>query len=134
MHSSVRSIRSNVASANNATGITEMLTKIARLDKLIAINQKMADRPVRQSAEVIEGKLSKIRNAKEDIRLSLYDRYNEISTGVATEASNDGYKRSVADHKREKQRLQDAVLEANVRNEIIVDSMTEDTLRSEGLI
>jgi len=40
-------IRSNVANANNATGITEMLTKIARLDKLIAINQKMVDRPVR---------------------------------------------------------------------------------------
>ena len=114
-------IRSNVASANNATGITEMLTKIARLDKLIAINQKMADRPVRQSAEVIEGKLNKLRNSKDESRSLIYDRYNEITTGVAA-------------HKREKQRLQDAVLEANVRNEITIDAMTENTLRIEGLI
>lgn len=127
-------IRSNVASANNATGITEMLTKIARLDKLIAANQKMAERTVRTSAEVISGKLTKIRNTKEDGRFSMYDRYNEISTGVATESNNEVYKRLVADHKREKQRLQDAVLEANVRNEIIIDAMTENTLRTEGLI
>jgi hypothetical protein len=127
-------IRSNVASANNATGITEMLTKIARLDKLIAINQKMADRPVRQNAEVIEGKLNKLRNSKDEGRSLIYDRYNEISTGVATEASNQSYKEALAAHKREKQRLQDAVLEANVRNEIIIDAMTVATLRTEGLI
>lgn len=127
-------IRSNVASANNATGITEMLTKIARLDKLIAINQKMADRPVRQSAEVIEGKLNKLRNSKDESRSLIYDRYNEITTGIATDASNQSFKEALAAHKREKQRLQDAVLEANVRNEIVIDSMTENTLRIEGLI
>jgi len=127
-------IRSNVASANNATGITEMLTKIARLDKLIAINQKMADRSVRQSAEVIEGKLNKMRNAKDEGRSLMYDRYNEISTGIATEANNQSFKEALAAHKREKQRLQDAVLEANVRNEIIIDAMTAITLRTEGLV
>ena len=127
-------IRSNVAIMNHSSGITEMLTKIARLDKLIAINQKMAERSVRTSAEVIDGKLTKIRNAKEDSRLSMYDRYNEIATGIATEASNQVYKEQAAAHKREKQRLQDSVLEANVRNEIIIDSMTENTLRAEGLI
>lgn len=127
-------IRSNVASANNATGITEMLTKIARLDKLISINQKMADRPVRTNAEVISGKLNKLRNSKDESRSLIYDRYSELSTGVATEANNQSFKEAVAAHKREKQRLQDAVLEANVRNEIVIDAMTENTLRTEGLV
>lgn len=127
-------IRSNVASANHNAGITEMLTKIARLDKLIVLNQKMADRAVRISAEVINGKLTKIRNSKEDSRIGLYDRYNEVSTGVATEATNQRYKDTVASHKREKQRLQDTVLEANVHIEIVIDAMTEHTLRTEGLI
>lgn len=127
-------IRSNVASANNATGITEMLTKIARLDKLIAVNQKMSERTVRTSAEVINGKLNKLRNSKDEGRSMLYDRFSEVSTGVASEANNQSYKEAAAAHKRDKQRLQDMVLEANVRHEINIDAMTENTLRTEGLI
>lgn len=127
-------IRSNVASANNNAGITEMLTKVARLDKLITINQKMADRTVRLNPEVVAGKLNRIRNSKDEGRSLVYDRYNEISTGVATEANNQSYKQVVAEHKRAKQILQDMILEANVRTEIIIDAMTEATLKSEGLI
>jgi hypothetical protein len=127
-------IRSNVASANNNAGITEMLTKVAHLDKLIAINQKMADRAVRMSPEVIAGKLNKIRNSKDEGRSLVYDRYNEVSTGIVTDAMNQSFKEVVADHRREKQRLQDAILEANVRTEIILDVMTENTLRTERLV
>lgn len=127
-------IRSNVAKVNNSSGITEILTQIARLDKLIVINQKMIDRPVRMNAEVVKGKLDKIRNSKEDSHSRLYDRYNEVSTGLNTEGDVVRYKEIVAAHKREKQRLQDIVLENNVRNEITLTSMTEQTLHNEGLI
>jgi len=78
--------------------------------------------------------LNKLRNSKDESHSLIYDRYNEITTGVATDASNQSFKDALAAHKREKQRLQDAVLEANVRNEIIIDAMTENTLRTEGLI
>jgi hypothetical protein len=94
----------------------------------------MADRSVRMNKDVIEGKLNKLRNSKDEGRSFLYDRHNEISTGVATEASNQSFKEAVASYKREKQRLQDAVLEANVRNEVTIDALTENTLRTEGLI
>jgi hypothetical protein len=94
----------------------------------------MADRSVRLSAEVIEGKLNKIRNMKDEGRSLVYDRYNEVSTGLATEVSSQSYKEIVAANKREKQRMQDAILEANVRTEITLDSVTETTLQSEGLI
>lgn len=127
-------IRSNVAKINHESGTTEMLTQIARLDKLIVINQKMADRPVRMNAEVVKGKLDKIRNSKDDSHSRLYDRYNEVSTGLNTESNVVRYKEIVAAHKREKQRLQDIVLENNVRNEITLTSMTEQTLHNEGLI
>ena len=127
-------IRSNVASANNNAGITEMLTKVARLDKLIAINQKMAERTVRMSEEVLAGKLNRIRNSKDEGRSLVYDRYSEVTTGIATEANNQSYKQVVAEHKRAKQILQDMILEANVRTEIILDAITENTLRTEGLI
>lgn len=127
-------IRSNVAQANTTAGITELLTRVARLDKLISLNQKMAERGVRLSAEVIEGKLNKIRNSKDEGRSLVYDRYNEVSTGLATDADNQTYREVVAGYKREKQRLQDAILEANVRTEIGLDSLTENTLRTEGLI
>jgi hypothetical protein len=111
-----------------------MLTKVAHLDKLIAINQKMADRAIRMSPEVIAGKLNKIRNSKDEGRSLVYDRYNEVSTGIVTDAMNQSFKEVVADHRREKQRLQDAILEANVRTEIILDAMTENTLRTERLV
>jgi hypothetical protein len=127
-------IRSKVANANHDSRITDMLTDVARLDKLIAINQKMADRTVRLSTEVIAGKLNKIRNMKDEGRSLVYDRYNEVSTGLATEANSQTFKEVVAANKREKQRLQDAILESNVRTEITLDSMTESTLRTEGLI
>jgi len=127
-------IRSKVASANTSAGITELLSQIARLDKLIALNQKMADRVVRMSPEVVEGKLNKIRNSKDEGRSLIYDRYSELSTGVATEANNKAFKEAVAAHKREKQRLQDLVLESNVRTEIALDPTTENILRIEGLI
>lgn len=127
-------IRSKVARANTSAGVTEILTQIARLDKLISINQKMADRAVRMSTEVIEGKLNKIRNSKDEGRSLYSTHYSEIATGVATEDSNQSFKEAVAAHKREKQRLQDLILEANVRTEIALDAMTEQTLRTEGLI
>ena len=127
-------IRSKVAQSNTNSGITEILTQIARLDKLISVNQKMAERTVRFSTELVEGRLNKIRNSKDESRAMLYDRYNELSTGVATEESNKTFKEAVAAHKREKQRLQDLVLEANVRTEIALQPETENTLRIEGLI
>ncbi len=127
-------IRSKVANANHDARITDMLTEVARLDKLISINQKMADRSVRLSTEVIEGKLNKIRNMKDEGRSLVYDRYNEVSTGLATEVSSQSYKEIVAANKREKQRMQDAILEANVRTEITLNPVTETTLQSEGLI
>jgi hypothetical protein len=45
-----------------------------------------------------------------------------------------GFKKAVSELKRAKQKLQDLILEANVRNEITLNSDTEATLRSEGLL
>ena len=43
-------------------------------------------------------------------------------------------KTRVAELKKDKQKLQDAILEANVRNEIALDETTVKTLQAEGLV
>lgn len=127
-------IRTEVANANHFSRITTMLTQVALLDKLIGFNQKMAERQVRVSPEVVQGKVQKLRTAKEDSRLSLYDRYNEFTSGVTTDAEVKEFKDRVSALKREKQALQDQILEANVSTKVNLSEVTANVLRSEGLL
>jgi hypothetical protein len=124
-------IRTEVANANHFSRITTMLTQVAELEKLIGFNQKMAERKVRLEAGVIRGKLDKIRT---EGRSLIYDRYNEIETGLTTEAEVQSYKDTVAKLKREKQALQDQILEANVGTKVNLSETTANVLRTEGLL
>jgi len=127
-------IRTEVANANHFSRITTMLTQVALLDKLIGFNQKMAERQVRVSPEVVQGKVQKFRAVKEDSRMSLYDRFNEFTSGVTTDAEVKEFKDSVSALKREKQALQDQILEANVSTKVNLSEVTANVLRSEGLL
>jgi hypothetical protein len=127
-------IRTEVANANHFSRITTMLTQVAQLEKLIGFNQKMAERKVRLEAEVIRGKLDKIRNTQTEGRSLIYDRYSEIETGLTTEVEVQSYKDAVAKFKREKQALQDQILEANVSTKVNLSETTANVLRTEGLL
>lgn len=127
-------IRTEVANANHFSRITTMLTQVALLDKLIGFNQKMAERKVRHQAEVIRGKLDKIRNTQIEGRSLVYDRYNEVETGLTTEVEIQSYKDAVAKLKREKQALQDQILEANVGTKVNLSDATANVLREAGLL
>jgi hypothetical protein len=57
-----------------------------------------------------------------------------VNTSVLTKEALAAYKARVAELKRDKQKLQDAVLEANVRTEIALSEPTVKTLQAEGLV
>ena len=116
-------IRKAVARANADESINDMLAEVAMLEKEIQFNNTYATKSPRLSDAVIEGKLSKLKEAKED---SFYGRGNTVDTGIFTKEEVNDFKRTVADLKRQKQKLQDTLLELNVQTEIELD---EETVR-----
>lgn len=117
-------IRKAVAVANADAGINDMLAEVAQLEKEIQFYNTFATKTARLSDAVIEGKMEKIKNMGEESRL--YGRYDTVDTSIFTKEEIEDFKRTVADLKRQKQKLQDTLLELNVRTEIELD---EETVR-----
>jgi hypothetical protein len=128
------SIRSAVSDANAAAGISKRLTEIAHLDKILALSQQMAGFTVRTEPAIVAGKLDKIRNRKEDSRASLYGHVDEVATGVFNQDTINDFKATANKLKKDKQKLQDEILELNVRTEVVLSEQAVQTLSSEGLL
>ena len=83
---------------------------------------------------VINGKLEKIRNRKDDSRASLYGRDDTVSTSVVSKAQIDQAKSEIQNLKKQKQKINDEVLELNIKTEIPLSDDVVATLTAEGLI
>ncbi len=129
----LRDIRLAVGTANHQAGIDRRLTEIAHLEKQIQFFNGLAQADtLRDSMDVIKGKLDKIRNRKEESRLYGYN--DSVSTGLFAEADVEAFKTALKDMKKAKQKLQDEVLELNVRTEIEVNDSVAAVLTQEGLV
>jgi hypothetical protein len=126
-------IRKQVSATNSRVGVDEKLTEIAHLEKQIQNYTALSANDVREQEAVVLGKLEKIKNRKEDAR-SVYGFENTVSTSVFTEADIRGFKAYVNSAKKAKQKLQDEVLELNVRTDISLSADTVQTLNAEGLL
>lgn len=126
-------IRGGVGYINSTAGVDEKLTEIARLEKQIQLYSAYVGVEVREAATVIAGKLEKIRAGKDE-RRSIYGYGDTVDTGVFSADDIAGFKAVVATLKKQKQTLQDAVLEANVRNEVVLKQATVETLTAENLL
>ena len=126
-------IRGGVGYVNHAAGVDEKLTEIARLEKQIQLYTAYVGVEAREAAAVIAGKLDKIRNDKSE-RRSIYGYGDTVDSSVFTAEDIAAFKAVVANLKKQKQALQDAVLEANVRNEVVLKQTTVETLTAENLL
>lgn len=128
-------LRGLVSTANANQGINLRLGEAAYIDKRIAqltpLTQATA---VVADAGVLLGKLDKIRNRPADSRASLYGRDEEVSTGVLPENQVEAIRKVVSDLKKQKQKLNDEVLELNVRTEVELTPEVEAVLQREGVI
>lgn len=125
-------IRKAVSVANSNAGIDMRLADIAALDKQITSYNALAGSSVRKEKEVIEGSLNKIRNRKEDSRL--YGYGENVTSSFFEELDIKYFKDVVSKAKKAKQKLQDELLELNVRTEIVLSEKTVQTLIGEGLV
>ena len=117
-------IRKAVARANCENSVNDMLADVAMLEKQIQFVSTYAGQSPRESDAVIQGKLDKIKNAKDD-----YYGRNEVNTGIFSKDEVVDFKRELADLKRQKQDLQDSLLELNVQTTIELDEETERFLQ-----
>lgn len=124
-------IRKAVSEANAGVGVSERLATIAEYDKLIKNYTDLASATVRESAEVVAGKLNRLRNATGEVRL--YGR-EAVGTSVLDSADIAGFKSQLAQAKKAKQKLQDEVLELNVRTEITLSDAAVQALTTEGIL
>lgn len=127
-------IRGLVGSANATSGIDAKLTQAAYIDKRLAQLSDMSSAKERTQTSVLEGKLDKIRNRKEESRASLYGRDDTVETGVMDKEQILEINNFIKELKKQKQKINDEVLELNVRTEITLDEEVLNILKSENLI
>jgi len=132
---SLYNIRGLVGTANASAGIDLSLAKAAFIDKRIAQLDELAKAEVMTDLAVVTGKLEKIKNDKsETARSRIYGYSDTVSTGVMSAEQMTSIKNEIKNLKKQKQKLNDEVLELNIKTEIPLSDDVVATLQAEGLI
>jgi hypothetical protein len=118
-------IRAKVAQANAESGINDHLANVAYLEKQIGYNTMLAGKGVQTALRVLNGQVKKNAEVKEDI----YGRSSrDVTTSIFTEEEIKDFRHNAAEFKRQKQRIQDLLLELNVQTEIELSADTVESL------
>jgi hypothetical protein len=127
-------IRGLVGNSNSTSGIDTRLTTVAQIDRRITqLNELVVTGSEQTSMTVLTGKLERKRSQPASDRSYLYGHDN-IDSGVFSDVDLGTFRTELAQLKLERQRLNDEILEVNVRTEIELDSDTEFTLRRFNLV
>lgn len=123
-------IRKAVSVANSAAGVDVKLADVAQLEKQVQFYNGLAGKTVRDSANVVAGKLQRLSEVEAKSRM--YGYGDTVDTSVLTAEDIKDFRMQAATAKKAKQKLQDELLEINVRTEIEVANV--DFLTAEGLL
>jgi hypothetical protein len=126
-------IRKSVSNANTDKGISETLADIAHLEKDIVFFGNFSKTAVSVDLAVINGKLEKMRN-RADTADAFYHDQQGVSTTIFTHGELAGFATIVKTAKKQKQKLQDELLELNIRTEVELSETVVSTLTAEGLL
>lgn len=124
-------IRAKVATANAEAGINDMLAQVAHTEKTISFNTVLGNKGAQTALRVLNGQVKKVAEGKDD---SYYRTAAAVTTSIFTEEEVEDFKRNAAHGKREKQRLQDQLLELNVSTTIELEEETERFLTKADIL
>ena len=127
-------IRALVGTANAASGIDTALAKATFIDKRIGQLEELAKSAEITSLDVIKGKIEKIKNFKDEARSRIYGYADTVSTGVLSKEQIIQAKTEILNLKKQKQKLNDEILELNIKTEIPLSDDTVELLQAEGLL
>ncbi len=111
-------IRALVGTANAQSGIDTALAKAAFVDKRIAQLEQLTGADEITSLDVIKGKIEKIKNDKGEGRSRLYGYSDTVTTSVLSQEQINQFKAEVLNLKKQKQKINDEILELNIKTEI----------------
>ena len=124
-------IRSAVSTANQLSGISDMLATVAMIETRIKDLETASKFTARTDSVEVTARVEKLRNTKED-RYSFGERTVEV--GLFSEGEIAGFKNSIAELKRQRQNIRDKVLEANIRSEITLSEEDSAILSTAGIL
>lgn len=127
-------VRGLVGAANATSGVDAKLTQSAYIDKRLSQLTDLASAQPQAAMSVIMGKLDKIKSRPADSRASLYGREDDVDTGIMTDEQIKSVNALIKDLKKQKQKLNDEILELNVRTEIEMDAEVVAILQRENLV
>ena len=127
-------IRALVGTANASSGIDTALAKAAFIDKRIGQLEQLANASEIISLDVIKGKLEKIKSLKDEARSRVFGYGDTVTTSVLGKEQISQAKTEVLNLKKQKQKLNDEILELNIKTEIPLSEEVVKTLQAEGLL
>jgi uncharacterized protein YdcH (DUF465 family) len=125
-------IRGQVGRANTESGVSDLLADAAFVDKRIGQLKGLTESKVVEDEVVLNGKLEKLRTT--DSKNRMYGYNDTVDSGVLTTEQVESYKSEMRGLKKEKQSINDKVLELNVRTEIELDADVIALLQAEQLV
>ena len=132
---SLYNIRGLVGQANATSGVDTKLATAAFLDKRLAQLAELASVDAITDLVVITGKLEKIRNSKDETaRSRIYGISDTVSTSVISAEQLTSIKNEIKNLKKQKQKVNDEILELNINTEIPLSEEVVGTLTAEGLV
>jgi hypothetical protein len=127
-------IRSLVGQANASCGIDMKLATSAFIEKRISQLEELASASIITDLAVITGKLEKIKNRSDDNNRSLFGREDTVTTSIVGQEQLDQIVVEIKNLKKQKQKINDEILELNIKTEIPLVEDVATTLTSEGLV
>ena len=127
-------IRALIGTANAASGINTALAKAAFIDKRISQLEQLSSASEITELDVIKGKLEKIKNLKDEARSRVFGYGDTVTTGILSKEQISQAKTEVLNLKKQKQKLNDEILELNIKTEIPLSDDTVAVLQAEGLL
>ena len=132
---SLYNIRGLVGAANAQSGVDTKLATAAFVDKRVAQLDELAKLSPVTDLAVINGKLEKIKNSKdESARSRIYGYSDTVSTTVVSQEQIAQVKAEIKNLKKQKQKLNDEILELNIKTEIPLSDEVVAILQAEDLI
>ena len=126
----LREIRSQTAMVNMTSGVHDLVTKASFIDKDIAFISGLATSVARSNDSVINGKMERAK-AQDPAH---YNFQEEVLLWVFSQESIESFTQALAVLKKEKVRIQDELLELNIKNNIHLSEDTVKVLTDAGLI
>ena len=129
------SIRQKTSAASELAGVSGLLAESAHIEKTVSLLSPLAStREFAKTNEQLTEALADLRKeAQTPVQYAL-QRRESFETSIITEDAAKAWQKEIADLKRRKQAISDALLEANVKNEIEVSEQEESILKKYGIL